>query len=169
MIADNYMTFFLLLTCISLFFPMVLFHTGYDISCQTYVNHFIVYGFFCSLAALLNLFLDNSLTPQSSLSIDVKFQCDSNTFFSNRFSSFIKTEKADVEIYVPAAKEKNLQNTNTHNHVNSSTGIPLLSAEDTLFILLLGSIQSFHSMFFLRSFVKLLARIKPHDLKPFSQ
>ncbi len=151
MIADNYMTFFLLLTCISLFFPTVLFHTGYDISCQTYVNHFIVYGFFCSLAALLNLFLDNSLTPQSSLSIDVKFQCDSNTFFSNRFSFYKNRESRCWNIMSLQLKRKTYKIQIHTIMVNSSTGIPLLSAEDTLFILLLGSIQSFHSCFSLEA------------------
>ncbi len=123
-------------------------------------------GIFCSFES----FLDNSLTPQSSLIIDLKFQCDLNTLFSNTFSTFIKTEKADVEIYMSLQLKRKTYKIQIHTIMfNSSTGIPLLSAEDTLFILLLGSIQSFRSVFFPRSFVKLLARIKPHDLKPYSQ
>jgi len=54
--------------------------------------------------------LENSLSPQSSLSIDLTFQCDLNTLRGRTtFFTFTKTEKADVSIlvYIPAATEKN--------------------------------------------------------------
>lgn len=102
------------------------------------------------------------------------FQCDLNTLRGRTaFFTFTKTEKADVEMYIydPAATEKNCKIQIHTIMFNDSMGSTFLFAEDTLFFLFLtelGSIQSFHSVFFPRIFVKLFGGIKKHDLKPLS-
>lgn len=102
------------------------------------------------------------------------FQCDLNTLRGRTaFFTFTKTEKADVEIYIcPCSYREKRCKIQIHTIMfNDSMRSPFLSAEDTLFFLFLTelcSIQSFHSVFFLRIFVKLFDGIKAHDLKSLS-